>query len=590
VTTAAGATVPGTAALAPPREAVVVTGADAAAALRAIGARNVRSTSYTPVAIASVTQSQAAALTARGLRVVPDAPVTLDADGTTPETTDATADESAATASGENSDGETPAVTTVASASGADPVVSTATTRAASSSRGVSQVGNYGGQAGQNVPGAQRRRDDRTADRRLSSRDLVTGSYWHGSGAGVTVAVVDSGVDEVPGLSGRVTRVANFTDESANDRYGHGTFDAGLIAGDGSAADGSATGIVGVAPKARILSVKVADSRGRSTVGQVALGLAWVIAHREQYGIDVINLSMSTAIPMAYDVNPLNALAEAAWFSGIAVVVSSGNGGRSTISSAPANDPFVMTVGSVYDHNTLTRADDTISPYTNIGRTLDGFVKPELMAPGQHMQSTLPTGSQLASQQTVTGLPSGYGQLSGTSMATAVASGIVVLLIEARPRLNTDQLKGALISATGNLNQPVLSRAMRHSSRFAANVGIRPSMALAAAYAQLFEHTTDYSSVDWNAVDWRAVAWDQATWTNVDWTSATWSSATWSEATWGSATWASLTWASATWADASWSSASWSSASWADASWSSASWSSASWADASWADATPAGD
>jgi serine protease AprX len=260
------------------------------------------------------------------------------------------------------------------------------------------------------------------------------------------------------------------------------------------------------------------------------------------------------------------------------------------VNSAPANDPFVITVGSVYDHNTKQTYDDTISPYTNIGTTVDGFSKPEILTPGQHVQSTLPAGSTLAKLQTVSGLPAGYGQMSGTSMATAVASGLVGLLVEARPGLNPDQVKGALTSSLRKHSEPNLRHAVNRAGRVTANVGVRPSMALAAAYAQLFEHTTDYGSVDWNAVDWRSVAWDQATWTNVDWTSATWSSATWSEATWGSATWASLTWATATWSEASWTSASWSDASWADASWADASWATASWADASWADVAPSAD
>jgi serine protease AprX len=609
VSSASGATVAGSAALAPTRQTVIVTGPDAAAALRAVGARQVRSAGYGSLAVARVSRTEAAAVTARGLHVVPDAPVTLDADSSTTEPSTQPTDGAVAPA-----DPAAPVADPSSTNAGTDPTppsdaAGSAAPTTDTSSAGTSDQPTESTQAGPSRPGSARtsgtpgqhgdraNRGEHTGraigpepTRRLSVRELLALPNWQGrggTGAGVTVAVIDSGVDEVPGLAGRVIHGANFTDEGSADRYGHGTFDAGLIAGDGTGDDGSDTGIAGVAPQARIISVKVADSHGRSTIGRVALGLAWVISHRSAYGIDIANLSMSTAVPMSYDVNPLNALAEAAWFSGVTVLVSSGNGGQNTVSSAPANDPFVITVGSIYDHNTRSKYDDTISPYTNIGTTVDGFEKPEILTPGQHVQSTLPAGSVLAKLQTVTGLPAGYGQMSGTSMATAVASGLAGLLVEARPGLNPDQVKGAFASSLTKHNEPTLRHALSRAGRFTANSGVRPSMALAAAYAQLFAHTTDYSSIDWNALDWRDVAWDQATWTHVDWTSATWSSATWSEATWGSATWASLTWATATWATASWTSASWTDASWADASWSSASWADASWATASWADAAP---
>ena len=188
------------------------------------------------------------------------------------------------------------------------------------------------------------------------------------------------------------------------------------------------------------------------------------------------------------------------------------------------------------------------------------------------MQAPLPADSTLAAEQTVQGLPAGYGQLSGTSMAAAVASGLVALFVQSNPRLDPDHIKGALMDTATRHGEVRLGRADRFAGQSTANDGVRPSMALAAAYAQLFHDTTDYGSIDWNTVDWQSVAWDKATWTHANWTSATWSSATWSSATWASATWADLTWATATWADASWTDASWTNASWTDASWTDASW------------------
>src|SRR4029079_14993847 len=126
---------------------------------------------------------------------------------------------------------------------------------------------------------------------------------------------------------------------------------------------------------ARIISVKVADDRGRSTVGQVVAGLSWVVQHRVQYGINVVNLSLSESQASSYLTDPLDALVEAAWFSGITVVASSGNDGSKVV-SAPGNDPYALTVGSVGDNNTLSQTDDTVSSFSNTGPTPDGFAKP----------------------------------------------------------------------------------------------------------------------------------------------------------------------------------------------------------------------
>src|SRR5207245_5881576 len=125
---------------------------------------------------------------------------------------------------------------------------------------------------------------------------------------GPALAVIASGVNAVPGLTGRVVQGADFTNTGPNDTYGHGTFVASLAAGNGKGADGSYTGIQGEAPSARIISVKVADDRGRSSVGQVVAGLAWVVQHRAQYSINVVNLSLSESQASSYLTDPLDAL------------------------------------------------------------------------------------------------------------------------------------------------------------------------------------------------------------------------------------------------------------------------------------------
>jgi serine protease AprX len=391
-------------------------------------------------------------------------------------------------------------------------------------------------------------------------RDVTTANLIN-SGAGQTIAVVDSGVSEVPGLAGRVVPGADFTGTGAGDGYGHGTFVASLAAGNGRAADGSQTGIVGVAPAAKIVSVKVADNSGRSTVGQVVAGLAWVVQHRAQYGITVANLSLSEADPSSYLTDPVDALAEAAWFSGMTVVASSGNDGGN-VTSAPGNDPYVVTVGSVYDRNTMNTNDDTLSSFSNAGTTADGFAKPEISTFGEHVQAALPSGSVLAGQQTTTGLPAGYGQLSGTSMSTGVAAGAVAVLQAMHPDWSPGRVKGALVGSRSSIGEMRLFTAAWTFRPADVTSSLTPSLALAVAYAQQVLRTTTYSNVVWSNVVWSNVVWSDVVWSDVVWSdvaTAVGTAATWSDATWSNATWSNAVWSDAIWSDATWSNTVWSS-------------------------------
>jgi hypothetical protein len=400
---------------------------------------------------------------------------------------------------------------------------------------------------------------------RYSVRDLTNAGFL-GGGAGQTIAVVDSGVNAVPALSGRVIQGADFTGTGMNDDYGHGTFVASLAAGNGASSgngtgNGNQTGMVGVAPSARIVSVKVADGLGRSTVGRVVAGLAWVVQHRAQYGITVVNLSLSEATPSSYLTDPVDALAEAAYFSGMTVVASAGNDGSDqTVDAAPGNDPFVLTVGSVVDANTMTSSDDTAASYSNSGTTPDGFSKPEVTTFGTHVQAALPAGSYLAGKQTVTNLPYGFGQMSGTSMATGVAAGAAAVLQSLHPSWTPAQVKGTFVqTSTSGLHELRLVNAVM-SAPTTANSGVAPSLALAVAYAQKVLHTTAYNNVVWSDVVWSDVVWSDVVWSDVVWsdvastvgTAATWSDATWSDATWSDAVWSDAVWSDATWSDAVW--------------------------------------
>ena len=114
-------------------------------------------------------------------------------------------------------------------------------------------------------------------------------------------------------------------------------------------------------------------------------GIDWILAHRAQYGIRVVNLSMVGNTQTSFQSDPLNKAVERLWFSGIVVVAAAGNNGTGTgevdMSAAPGNDPFVITVGAIDQAQTSATGDDFVAPWSSYGHTVDGFAKPELSAP-----------------------------------------------------------------------------------------------------------------------------------------------------------------------------------------------------------------
>ncbi|MCZ4496061.1 MAG: alkaline serine protease, partial [Thermoleophilia bacterium] len=107
------------------------------------------------------------------------------------------------------------------------------------------------------------------------SANLAADGY---DGAGVTVAVIDTGVADVPGMHGKVIHQENLSSApDAGDQYGHGTFVAGVVHA--------------AAPQAEIVSIKLSDANGSVDVTQVLAALQWVIANKERFSIDVVNLS-----------------------------------------------------------------------------------------------------------------------------------------------------------------------------------------------------------------------------------------------------------------------------------------------------------
>ena len=410
-------------------------------------------------------------------------------------------------------------------------------------------------------------------------------------GSGVTVAIIDTGVANVQDLSDRVVARVDFTPGgNGEDAYGHGTHLAGVIAGNGAASGGKWRG---VAPGAQLVSVKVAGPDGATDVSVVIAALQWVVTHRAQFGIKVLNLSFGTDSVQPYAVDPLNAAVERAWAAGITVVVSAGNRGPGTINK-PGDDPFVITVGAVDGKLTADRKDDEVAPFSSSGITQDGFAKPDLVAPGTTIVATRDAGS------TIDGLHQGaivdgdYFKGTGTSQAGAIVSGVAALLYQANPSLRPNTVKSILLGSTFRASQyrsgggsGLVDAAGALQSIGAgdwANNGLVRSIgagSLEGSRGRFHVHTDLNHDGQPDLVtgeqDVLGAPWDSTSWSSTSWSSTSWSSTAWSSLISENSGWSSNSWSSTSWSGMYWSSNSWSSNSWSSNSWSSTSWSSVAW-------------
>ena len=433
------------------------------------------------------------------------------------------------------------------------------------------------------------------------------------TGAGIDVALLDSGVAPVTGLDspGQVLHGPDLTQESQNeatqytDTFGHGTAMASIIAGhDPGVApaqnQGNAVAFMGVAPDARIVSVKVADSHGETDVSQVLAGIDWVVQHAHDPGMNirVLNLSFGSQSSQGYGTDPLAYAAEQAWKHGIVVVVSAGNTGSSDGHlTDPAIDPYVIAVGADNVNGSPSTDDDTVASFSARG---DGIRNPDILAPGLHVQSLRAPGSYIDQTYASTGaINDRYFRGSGTSQAAAVISGAASLLVQEHPSFTPDQIKALLTTTASPLkNVPTsaqgagllnLRNAMGpvHSTlpaqSFPASTGLGTLDASRGA-----EHLTSdgvvlggEEDIFGQSVNTASLAAAEAGGTA--WTGGSWNGSSWSGSSWSGSSWSGSSWSGSSWSGSSWSGSSWSGSSWSGSSWSGRAWSAGSWADSQWA-------
>ncbi|MEA2476021.1 MAG: serine protease AprX, partial [Actinomycetota bacterium] len=446
----------------------------------------------------------------------------------------------------------------------------------------------------------------------------ATDAYDRGvTGAGVGVALIDSGVVPVPGLvsSGKVVNGPDLSFDSQADNlryldgYGHGTHIAGIIAGHSD--DGSFNGI---APGATVLNVKVANASGQVDVSQVLAAIDWVVQHRNDRGMNVrvLNLSFGTDSRQPYTIDPLDYAAEVAWRNGIVVVAAAGNGGVSPIGlNDPADDPYVIAVGADDTNGTPGFGDDAVPAFSSRG---DGVRNPDVVAPGVSIESLRDPNSvlDLAHPGAVVGTQLFKG--TGTSQAAAVVSGAAALLLQNRPTLTPDQVK-CLLTSTAHRIPGVLPTAQgfgvidvaaalsapvpptcTQTFPFATGTGsleaargsvhvVSPDGTPLVGEVDIFGNSwsgNSWSSNSWSGVSWSGGMWNGNSWSGNSWSGNSWSGVSWSGVSWSGNSWSGNSWSSNSWSSNSWSGNSWSGNSWSGNSWSGVSWSGNSWSGNSW--------
>jgi serine protease AprX len=446
-------------------------------------------------------------------------------------------------------------------------------------------------------------------------------SWWNAgyTGKGIDVAVIDSGVSPVEGLAapGKVLYGPDLSLESQApnltnyDTYGHGTFMAGLIAGHDDAltapyANAPASAYRGIAPDARIVSLKVATADGGADVSQVVAAIDWVVQHAHDPGLNirVINLSYGTNSTQGYGVDPLAYAVEQAWKHGIVVVAAAGNTGYQRGAGAPgladpAYDPYVIGVGASNSVGTTATSDDKVASFSASSSGCGSCKNPDFVTPGAHLQGLRVGDSWIDANHPEGALDARYFRGSGTSEAAAITSGAVALVLQKYPTMSPDLVKrffqtsavkltsydtqaqgageirlGAMATGTPQWSYTgqhftnatgtgsfELARGQDHLTRNGVvlqgerDIFGRPldSAALAAAEA--------------SASSWSGGVWNGSTWAGSTWSASSWSGSTWSASSWSASTWSGSTWSASTWSGSSWSGSTWSGNTWASGCW-----------------------
>ena len=392
------------------------------------------------------------------------------------------------------------------------------------------------------------------------------------------MAVLDTGIDNLPDFAGRLVGGVDLTggNNPYQDSYGHGTFVAGLIAGNGASSSGQYSG---EAPGANLVSIKVAGANGTTHLGTLIPGLQWAVDNQSAYGINVLNISLGFQPTQSTVTNPLDQAVEAVWNSGITVVTSAGNAGpfNGTILS-PGDDPLVITVGALDDMATPSAGDDEMTDFSSAGPTPpDGWAKPDLVTSGRSVVSLAAPGSTIDNSNPSARIGAANFVGSGTSFSAAITSGAAALVLADNPGLTPNQVKARLLGTTspGPVGNPFVDghgaldayaaatagpmnfsqsaagllptlRAPRSRCRRPARTtpGTRacgraspgPSRRPAAGRGTAWPGT----AADWNGWAWTGRAWNDGGWAGAAWNGDDWTGRAWNDGAWAGSAWAGV--------------------------------------------------
>ncbi|HYO62076.1 MAG TPA: S8 family serine peptidase [Pyrinomonadaceae bacterium] len=300
-------------------------------------------------------------------------------------------------------------------------------------------------------------------------------------GNGVAIAVFDSGVDAghasfLSGKTSRVVKSVDFTGEGVTaDAYGHGTHVAGAAASSNAVSrfeNGVLIDYQGLAPAAKIVSLRVLNREGRGTLSGFLRAVDWLMANRATYNVRVANMSLGMPAIDSYKTDPACRAVRRLVNAGVVTVVAAGNNGRDASGGkvygqihSPGNEPSAITVGAANTFGTDARSDDGVATYSSRGPTrsystdlvgvrhYDNLVKPDLVAPGNKIVAAQSLGNRLIAQypQMDPGVNSSFSPnsrmmyMSGSSVAAPVVAGAAAQMLQMHPRLTPNLVKMVLM-------------------------------------------------------------------------------------------------------------------------------------------------
>jgi serine protease AprX len=365
------------------------------------------------------------------------------------------------------------------------------------------------------------------------------------------IAIVDTGIDatKVGDFGSRIVARANFSSLEPNalgDPSGHGTMVAGVAAGNSDIAPG-------VARNARLVDVRVASSRGEALTSDIVAAVDWILANKSVHNIRVANFSLVGTNAVSFRFDPLDKAVEKLWLNGVVVVAAAGNNGESSKAvgiGAPANDPFVITVGALDQAQTSSVSDDSRASWSAYGPTADGFMKPDVSAPGRYMVMPVPMNAALPAEKANRVVKLGYMWMSGTSFSSPVVAGAAAQILARNPGFTPDQVKGALMLKARYLALADPGAGVGEIDAGSSASVSNPPNPNAGLYQFVANGTFD------------AEAWASHVTANANWTAANWVSSNWVGSNWVSSNWVSSNWVSSNWVSSNWVSSNWVASNW----------------------------